>query len=271
MPLHPSLRREGTSVAPGDVPENTALRLHENAALVVVDAQISFDDPWWGPRNNVDADRNIIALADAFAASGRPLIYVRHALPRPRQPPAPDAPREPAQGVPDPRPELEVHKTVNYSFHGHPGPECLAVRARHRPAGDRRHHHQPLLRDHRPRRRQPRLRRPLPPRRDPHLPPRRVGVTTCPASARAPGPARGRADSDQYFVTLTRAPTRRSSTCSPPQIFRRAAPCRRGFATGHRELPVASNSRESTRLWKAFGKGRWCTTTSRWVGRVNAT
>ena len=47
-------------------------------ALVVVDVQQGFDDPFWGVRNNPDGDRNIAALVDDWASHGRPLVFVRH-------------------------------------------------------------------------------------------------------------------------------------------------------------------------------------------------
>lgn len=50
-----------------------------NAALVVVDVQQGFEEEaYWGPRNNPDADRNIAGLIDAWQASGRPVVFVRH-------------------------------------------------------------------------------------------------------------------------------------------------------------------------------------------------
>ena len=47
-------------------------------ALVVVDAQQGFDDPWWGTRNNPSCDDNIAALAVAWGRLGRPVVHVRH-------------------------------------------------------------------------------------------------------------------------------------------------------------------------------------------------
>lgn len=97
------------------------MTLPDNVALVVVDAQAGFDDPWWGPRNNPDCDANIAALLDAFATAGRPVVYVRH------ESESPDSPLHPANPGNALKPYLDRHqpalvvtKSVNSSFHGEP-------------------------------------------------------------------------------------------------------------------------------------------------------
>jgi len=50
----------------------------ENAVLLVIDVQQGFADPVWGARNNPLAEANIAALGAAWAASGRPIVVVRH-------------------------------------------------------------------------------------------------------------------------------------------------------------------------------------------------
>jgi len=62
------------------------------AALVVVDVQQGFDDPWWGPRNNVACDDNIAVLAGEWASRGRPVVHVRHDSAEPDSPLHPDKP-----------------------------------------------------------------------------------------------------------------------------------------------------------------------------------
>ncbi|MFE2017445.1 cysteine hydrolase family protein [Streptomyces sp. NPDC059499] len=58
-----------------------------NAALIVVDVQQGFEqEAYWGPRNNPDADRNIAELIDAWQASGRPVVFVRHDSTQPGSP-----------------------------------------------------------------------------------------------------------------------------------------------------------------------------------------
>ncbi len=94
--------------------------MHENAALVVVDAQAGFDDPWWGRRNNPDADCNIATLVDAFAVSGRPLVYVRHDSLNPESPLHPNRPGNQLKEYLTHPPQLQVRKMVNSSFHGTP-------------------------------------------------------------------------------------------------------------------------------------------------------
>lgn len=97
------------------------MTLPENAALIVVDAQVAFDDPWWGPRNNPTCDTNIASLISAFASTARPVVYVRHESLNPDSPLHPNRPGnalKPYLGAHTP--DLVVTKEVNSSFHGSP-------------------------------------------------------------------------------------------------------------------------------------------------------
>jgi nicotinamidase-related amidase len=100
--------------------DTAGIDVREDAALVVVDVQAGFDDPWWGRRNNPDADRNIAALVEAFASSGRPLVFVRHDSTNPDSPLHPDRPGNELKAYLTQAPQLVVRKTVNSSFHGSP-------------------------------------------------------------------------------------------------------------------------------------------------------
>ncbi len=62
--------------------EARALRpLRENAALLVVDMQMGFDDPAWGARNNPAAEANVAALLAAWRRAAIPVIHVHHNSP----------------------------------------------------------------------------------------------------------------------------------------------------------------------------------------------
>jgi nicotinamidase-related amidase len=89
-------------------------------ALVVVDAQRGFDDPWWGPRDNPGCDDNIAALVRHWADRGRPLVYVRHDSADPTSPLHPSSPGNALKEYLTPEPDLLVTKSVNSSFHGTP-------------------------------------------------------------------------------------------------------------------------------------------------------
>jgi len=93
---------------------------HERTALIVVDAQAGFDDPWWGTRNNPVADERIESLVDGFVASGQPVVYVRHDSDNPGSPLHPDNSGNRLKPYLRATPDLLVVKRVNSSFHGEP-------------------------------------------------------------------------------------------------------------------------------------------------------
>ncbi|MFI8305160.1 cysteine hydrolase family protein [Streptomyces sp. NPDC085927] len=100
----------------------------ENAALVVVDVQQGFEDlGFWGRRNHPGADGNIAGLIDAWQASGRPVVFVRHDSVEPASPLRPGQPGngfkeyvEQRRGKGGGGAELLVTKSVNSAFHGTP-------------------------------------------------------------------------------------------------------------------------------------------------------
>ena len=89
-------------------------------ALVVVDAQKGFEDPWWGERNNPDCDANIAALVEHWHAHGRPVVHVRHDSAEPDSPLHPDSPGNALKDYLSTPPDLLVTKSVNSGFHGSP-------------------------------------------------------------------------------------------------------------------------------------------------------
>ncbi|MFJ8213583.1 cysteine hydrolase family protein [Streptomyces sp. NPDC096033] len=101
-----------------------AIEIAPDSALIVIDVQKGFDDAsFWGPRNNPAAEENIAALMDAWQESGRPVVLVQHASPRPGSVLATDQPGYAFKDfVADRvgREALHVTKTVNSSFYGTP-------------------------------------------------------------------------------------------------------------------------------------------------------
>ena len=89
-------------------------------ALVVVDVQQGFDDPYWGARNNPTGDRNIAALVDDWASHGRPLVFVRHDSVEPGSPLRPGTEGNAFKDVVSGEPDVLVTKTVNSAFLGEP-------------------------------------------------------------------------------------------------------------------------------------------------------
>lgn len=88
--------------------------------LIVVDAQKAFADPAWGPRDNPDAEANIVRVIEAWRAAGQPVVLVRHDSVEPGSPLAPGAPGNAFHDGVDGRHELLVTKSVNSAFYGDP-------------------------------------------------------------------------------------------------------------------------------------------------------
>ena len=92
----------------------------DRLALVVVDVQQGFDDPWWGERNNPDCDANIADLVREWSGRGRPLVYVRHDSDEPDSPLRKGSPGNRLKEYLTAEPDLVVSKSVNSSFLGTP-------------------------------------------------------------------------------------------------------------------------------------------------------
>ncbi|MBI1730503.1 cysteine hydrolase [Candidatus Acetothermia bacterium] len=50
----------------------------KDAALILIDVQKGFDDPKWGARNNLDAEKRMAQLLEAWRGAGRPVFHVQH-------------------------------------------------------------------------------------------------------------------------------------------------------------------------------------------------
>jgi len=92
----------------------------DSCALIVVDLQQGFDDPAWGRRNDTGCESRIAELTDAWAAAGRPLVYVQHDSVEPTSPLAPGGTGNRLSELLRPQPDVLIRKRVNSAFHGSP-------------------------------------------------------------------------------------------------------------------------------------------------------
>jgi nicotinamidase-related amidase len=93
--------------------------LPKTATLIVIDVQKGFDEPYWGERNNPDAERNIEKLLPRWRASRRPVIHVRHDSVERDSALRPDGPGNAIKHEAAPGPgEPVVGKHVNSAFIG---------------------------------------------------------------------------------------------------------------------------------------------------------
>ncbi len=89
-----------------------------DAALLIVDVQQGFDDPYWGRRDNPACESNITRLVAAW--EGRPVVVVRHDSVMAESPLRPERPGNALRQFLPTDPDLLVTKSVNSAFYGDP-------------------------------------------------------------------------------------------------------------------------------------------------------
>ncbi len=60
--------------------------LAEPATLILIDVQQGLDNPWFGQRNNPDAEKNIAALLACWRSRGWLVVHVQHSSLNPKSP-----------------------------------------------------------------------------------------------------------------------------------------------------------------------------------------
>ncbi len=96
-------------------PSNTS----SSRALIVIDMQQGFDDPYWGERNNLLCEANVAALIAAFRQAHLPVVHVQHMSDEARSPlrPGQSGNDFKAEALPLPG-EKVFQKSVNSAFIG---------------------------------------------------------------------------------------------------------------------------------------------------------
>jgi nicotinamidase-related amidase len=93
--------------------------LTRNTALLFIDVQVAYDDPYWGARNNPGAEANQAALAAAFRERGLPVVHVGHDARDPGSPLFPGEPGHAFKPATAPLPgEAVFHKQAHGAFVG---------------------------------------------------------------------------------------------------------------------------------------------------------
>lgn len=93
--------------------------LPDNTALILIDIQDGFDSPYWGKRNNPDAEKNARRLLDAWRAAKLPVFHVQHRSTEEKSPLRPDSPGCAFKQIVAPEAnEPVIGKRVNSAFIG---------------------------------------------------------------------------------------------------------------------------------------------------------
>ncbi|HUG13549.1 MAG TPA: cysteine hydrolase family protein [Thermomicrobiales bacterium] len=90
-----------------------------SAALIVVDVQQGLDEPYWGRRNNPEAESNIARLLAAWRAAEAPIFHIKHNSTNPDSPLRAGLPGNAVK--PEAAPlgsEPRIEKSVNSAFIG---------------------------------------------------------------------------------------------------------------------------------------------------------
>lgn len=93
--------------------------ISRKAALILIDIQDGFDDPYWGKRNNPQAEANARKLLDAWRERCAPIFHVQHLSTEKDSPLRPDSPGSAIKEIVKPLSnELLITKNVNSAFIG---------------------------------------------------------------------------------------------------------------------------------------------------------
>lgn len=87
------------------------------SALILIDIQTGFDSPFWGTRNNPQAEDNAARLLIAWRKASAPICHIRHVSVQPGSPLSGDGTAFKAQAAPLPG-EPIFEKSVNAAFIG---------------------------------------------------------------------------------------------------------------------------------------------------------
>lgn len=95
------------------------MTLPSKTALVLIDVQGGFDDPYWGTRNQLGAEEAIARLRTAWEAAHQPVVHVQHLSDEPLSPLRPGQPGCDFKPCAIPKPGEPVFtKRVNSAFIG---------------------------------------------------------------------------------------------------------------------------------------------------------
>lgn len=95
------------------------MRLLNDAVLLIVDVQKGFDEPYWGQRNNPQAEQNIAVLLQLWRESERPVVHVQHLSTTPTSPLRPHYVGSEIKDIVQPSSgETVFQKSVNSCFIG---------------------------------------------------------------------------------------------------------------------------------------------------------
>jgi nicotinamidase-related amidase len=93
--------------------------MDSSTALLLVDVQVGFDDPYWGSRNNPGAEAVLGRVLDVWRRHGWPVVHVRHLSQSPQSPLRPGQPGVEIQPVVRPlATEPVLQKQVHSAFIG---------------------------------------------------------------------------------------------------------------------------------------------------------
>ncbi|MGB1252936.1 MAG: cysteine hydrolase family protein [Candidatus Promineifilaceae bacterium] len=93
--------------------------LPENAVLLLIDVQDGMDAPYWGERNNPQAESNMVQLLTTWRETGRPVYHVKHNSVSPNSPLRPNQAGNVIKAIVQPQAgEPLFEKSVNSAFIG---------------------------------------------------------------------------------------------------------------------------------------------------------